>query len=185
MLWTVLNFLANSVLDQMVLQCMRREANVRTVLTQNSSVSMTRGPSRAHLRLYQEGAISGDSPRHTLEGAALEVSGNSWNTLIPIPPGQQVQLSGGKERLRKWTSARAQSSGLLFCVAGVDETIQSEPESRELFYLVGMCRTPSPGDSISVALRNLIQGAKRGSQAIYKFATKGAGSLNIKDQVSG
>ena len=47
-----------------------------------------------------------------------------------------------------------------------------------------MFRTPSPGDSISVALRKLLQGGRRGSQATYKFATKRAGSLNIKDQVS-
>ena len=44
--------------------------------------------------------------------------------------------------------------------------------------------TPSLGDSISVALRKLLQGGKRGSQDIYKFATKEAGTLNIKDQVS-
>ena len=60
-----------------------------------------------------------------------------------------------------------------------------QPESRELFYLVGMFRTLSPGDSLSVALRKLLQGGRRGSQAIYKFATKGAGNLNIKDEVSG
>lgn len=53
----------------------------------------------------------------------MESSGNSWSTLIPVPPGQQVQLSGGEERLRKWTSAGAQSSGLLFGVAGVDEEV--------------------------------------------------------------
>ena len=39
--------------------------------------------------------------------------------------------------------------------------------------------TPSLGDSISVYLRKLLQGDRRGSQAIYKFAD----SLNIKDQV--
>ena len=54
----------------------------------------------------------------------------------------------------------------------------------ELFYLAGMFRTPSPGDSISVALRKLLQEGRRESPAIYKFATKGTGSLNIKDQVS-
>ena len=43
-------------------------------------------------------------------------------------------------------------------------------------------RTQSPGDSISVALRKLLQGSGRGSQAIYKFAAKGAGSPNSKDQ---
>ena len=59
-----------------------------------------------------------------------------------------------------------------------------QPESKELFYLVGMFRTQSPGDSISVALRKLLQGGRKGSQAIYKFSTKGAGSLNIKYQVS-
>jgi len=44
-----------------------------------------------------------------------------------------------------------------------------------------MFRTLSPGDSLSVALRKLLQGGRRGSQAIYKFATKGAGNLNTKD----
>ena len=45
-------------------------------------------------------------------------------------------------------------------------------------YLVGMFWTPSPGDSISVALRKLLQRDKRESQAIHKFETKGSGSLN-------
>ena len=54
----------------------------------------------------------------------------------------------------------------------------------ELFYLVGMFRTLGLGDSISAALRKLLQGGRRGSQATYKFATKGAGSLIIKDLVS-
>ena len=36
--------------------------------------------------------------------------------------------------------------------------MESQPESRELFYLVGMFRTLSQGDSISVALRKLLQG---------------------------
>ena len=53
----------------------------------------------------------------------------------------------------------------------------------ELFYLMEMFRTPSLGDSISVALRKVLQRGRRGTQALYKFATKGAGSLNIKDQV--
>ena len=47
-----------------------------------------------------------------------------------------------------------------------------------------MFRTPSLGDRTSVALRKLLQGVRRGTRAIYKFATKGAGSLNIKDQIS-
>ena len=34
---------------------------------------------------------------------------------------------------------------------------------RELFYLVGMFRNLSPGDSISVALKKLLQGSRRGS----------------------
>ena len=42
-----------------------------------------------------------------------------------------------------------------------------------------------PGSSISVALRNLLQGGGRGHQALYKFATKGAGGLKSKDQISG
>ena len=47
--------------------------------------------------------------------------------------------------------------------------------------MVGMFRTPSPGDSILVALRKLLQGGRRVSQAVYKSVTKGASSLNIKD----
>ena len=62
--------------------------------------------------------------------------------------------------------------------------IESQPESRDLLYLMGMFRTLSPGDSISAALRKLLQGGRRGSQAICKFATKGSGSRNIKDQIS-
>ena len=44
-----------------------------------------------------------------------------------------------------------------------------------------MLRTLSLEDSISVAMRKLLQGGRRGSQAIYKFVTKEAGSLNSKD----
>ena len=44
--------------------------------------------------------------------------------------------------------------------------IQSQPESREFFYLVGMFRTLSLGDSISVALkRKVLQG--RGEFRLY------------------
>ena len=50
--------------------------------------------------------------------------------------------------------------------------------------MVGMFRTLSLGVSISRVLRKLLQGDRRGSQAIYKFATKGAASLNFKGQVS-
>jgi len=39
----------------------------------------------------------------------------------------------------------------------------------------------SLGYSISVALRKLLQGSRRGRQATYKFVTKTEGSLNIKD----
>ena len=56
-----------------------------------------------------------------------------------------------------------------------------QPENRELFYLVGMLRTLIQGGSILVALRKLLQGVRRGIQAIYKFATKGEGSMSIKD----
>ena len=51
-----------------------------------------------------------------------------------------------------------------------------------MFYLFGKFRTPSPGDSISVALRKVFpleHGS--GNQAAYKFTAKGTGSLNIKD----
>jgi len=51
--------------------------------------------------------------------------------------------------------------------------------------VVGRFRTSSLGDSVSGALRKLLQGGMRASQAVYKFATKGPGSLSIKDQVSG
>ena len=47
-----------------------------------------------------------------------------------------------------------------------------------------MFRTLSLGDSISVALRKLLQGGKRWSQAIYRLAKRGAGSLNIRNQIS-
>ena len=55
----------------------------------------------------------------------------------------------------------------------------------ELFYLVKMFRVPSLGDSMSVALRKLLQGRRRGSQATNKFVTKGAANLNIEDQSRG
>ena len=42
---------------------------------------------------------------------------------------------------------------------GVDYKIQSQPESKS--YLVWMFRTLSPGDSISRALRKLLQGGRR------------------------
>ena len=48
---------------------------------------------------------------------------------------------------------------------------------------MGMFRIPSPGDSISVVLRKLLKGGRRGSQATSKFATKATGTLNIKDQI--
>lgn len=51
----------------------------------------------------------------------------------------------------------------------------------ELFSLVEKLKPPNLGGSISVALRKLLQGGGRWSQAIYKFAKKGAGSPNIKD----
>ena len=47
--------------------------------------------------------------------------------------------------------------------------------------MVGMFRTQSPRDGILVALRKLLKRGRRVNQTIYKFATKGTGSLNIKD----
>ena len=44
-----------------------------------------------------------------------------------------------------------------------------------------MLRTPTLGGSISVAQRKLLWGGRRGSQTIYKSATKRVGNLNIKD----
>lgn len=58
--------------------------------------------------------------------------------------------------------------------------VKSQPESRELSYLEGMLRTSSPADKYPILLRKLL-GGRRGSQVIYKFATKGAGGLNIRD----
>ena len=52
-----------------------------------------------------------------------------------------------------------------------------------LFYLVGMFRTPGPGDSISVTLSKLLHKGRKASQAIHEFATTGAGSLKIRYQV--
>ena len=49
--------------------------------------------------------------------------------------------------------------------------------------MVGMFRTPSSGDSISGALRKLLQEGRKGSQAVCKLATKRASSLNIADQI--
>ena len=43
---------------------------------------------------------------------------------------------------------------------------QSRPEGREMFYLVGMFRTLSPGDCISGALKELLQGG-RGYTRLY------------------
>ena len=45
----------------------------------------------------------------------------------------------------------------------------------------GMLTTSSPADNISIPLRKLL-GGRRGSQVIYKFATKGAGGLIIVKQ---
>ena len=47
-----------------------------------------------------------------------------------------------------------------------------------------MFRTLSPGNSISVAWRKLLQEDRRVNQTVHKFATKRAGNLNTKDQVS-
>ena len=45
---------------------------------------------------------------------------------------------------------------------------------KELFYLVGMFRTLSPGDSTSVALRKLLQGVRRVKSGYMKICNKGS-----------
>ena len=52
------------------------------------------------------------------------------------------------------------------------------------YYLVGMFGPLNPVNSISAALRKLLPGDRRGSQATHKFATKEEGNLNIKDQIA-
>ena len=56
----------------------------------------------------------------------------------------------------------------------------------ELFYLVEMFRTPSLGNSLSVALKKkMLRGGRRGSQAINRLYTSlPQRSLNIKDHLS-
>ena len=44
----------------------------------------------------------------------------------------------------------------------------------ELFYLVEMLRTLSPGDGISVALRKLLQGGRAGESAYIQVCSKGS-----------
>ena len=44
-----------------------------------------------------------------------------------------------------------------------------------------MFRTLSPRDSISIALRKLLQGGRTWSQAIFKFAQKGASSIKLRN----
>ena len=57
-----------------------------------------------------------------------------------------------------------------------------QPESRELFYFVGIFRTPSLRDSIPVAPGKLLQGGRRESQAIYVC---NKGSRQSEHQTSG
>ena len=47
--------------------------------------------------------------------------------------------------------------------------------------MVGLLGTPSRGDGISVVLRKLLPGGRRGSWAIYEFAMKRMSSLKVKD----
>lgn len=49
---------------------------------------------------------------------------------------------------------------------------------------MGIFKTLSLGDSVSVAQRKLLRRGVSGSQAIYKFAREGAGGMDIKDQIS-
>lgn len=51
-------------------------------------------------------------------------------------------------------------------------------------YLVGIFVTLIPGDPISGSSEKLLGGGRRGVSLLFKFATKAAGSLNVKDQVS-
>ena len=44
-----------------------------------------------------------------------------------------------------------------------------------------MLRSLNPGETISVAIRNCSKEAGEWSQVIYRFATKGADTLNVKD----
>ena len=60
---------------------------------------------------------------------------------------------------------------------------KSQPVSRVVFF-GGNVKDSNLGGSLSVALRKLLHGGGRWSQAMYKFATKEAGVLNTKDQVS-
>ena len=53
------------------------------------------------------------------------------------------------------------------------EKIYSHSESRELFYMVGMFKTLSPGHSISVALRKLLHGG-RGTLGYIQVCSKGS-----------
>ena len=94
--------------------------------------------------------------------------------LKPSPPGLML-------RPCQWfTSPQVEHP---FCRLGVcfwKVTIFNQKNTHNLkvesySYLVGMFGTPSLEDSISVALRKLFQGGMRGSQARYRFATKGAG----------
>jgi len=63
--------------------------------------------------------------------------------------------------------------------------IYAQLESCELSFNWGKTRAAAWEAAPQLVLRHsLIQGGRRGSPTIYKLVTKGAGSLNIKDQVS-
>ena len=91
-----------------------------------------------------------------------------------------------EEQVRGWVSGLTlritQTSASTFAVeCQLEKKKKSHNPKVELFSLVEKLKPPNLGGSISVALRKLLQGGGRWSQAIYKFATKGAGSPNIKD----
>ena len=90
-----------------------------------------------------------------------------------------------EEQVRGWVSGLTlritQTSASTFAAECQLEKKKSHNPKVELFSLVEKLKPPNLGGSISVALRKLLQGGGRWSQAIYKFATKGAGSPNIKD----
>ena len=79
-----------------------------------------------------------------------------------------------------WTPGSGDGQGGLACCGSWSRKELDTTERLNWTELNWMFRTPSPGDSISVALRKPLQRGRRGSQAIDEFATKGAGSLNIK-----
>ena len=92
-----------------------------------------------------------------------------------------------EEQVRGWGSGLTlritQTSASTFAAGcQLKEKEKSQPVSRVVFF-GGNVKDSNLGGSLSVALRKLLHRGGRWSQAMYKFATKEAGSLNIKDIV--